>query len=274
MDLIQTMERNIEFAMYVCVAATLLFVAWKLHNKKNRRERGFTQTTAEETNRIKFIPHTDKGPFAEPPNWGAIAGVLCFFAGGMPFLLGFNLLLFSFLGIGLTICVLSKTMYGKNNWPATVFTVGVATEAVLASIILKSHGRMIHGHPAVWIGLMAAGLLIALISLLLHGRRIRRDWIRVEAKCIDREIYEDFSYTDGEDTKKVWYFRLLCEFELNGRQYRVTPNFWRSFATKRGISNFLENNISSDGMCELHVNPSNPLQTEFAGHDIKDALLH
>ena len=126
--------------------------------------------------------------------------------------------------------------------------------------------------PEGWIVVSAAGLLFGFLSLLLKGRKVRRNWIRVQAKCLDREIRK--MHTLDADSGKAWFFQLLCEFELDGRAYQVTPSFWRSFATKMGITNFLARNISPEGICELYVNPDNPLQTEFVGRDLKDILLH
>lgn len=116
-----------------------------------------------------------------------------------------------------------------------------------------------------------SGLLIMAIGLIRSGQKNRRHWIRVQARCLDQDYWREWS--DGPDDGKTWTFRVLCEIELNGRTYRVTPGYWSSFGAQRSVQRFLDKNIK-DGMCELHVNPDDPLQTEFVGHDIKDVLLH
>ena len=120
-----------------------------------------------------------------------------------------------------------------------------------------------------------AGLVIGLFSVFFRGRGIRRNWKKVFAQCIDGEIKQVFS-TPGirGGAKKTWTFQLLCEFELSGKQYMVTPGYWSTFISERGLRKFLDRVISPDGTCQLWVNPDNPLQAELLVNDIKDLLLH
>ena len=136
---------------------------------------------------------------------------------------------------------------------------------------IKLPGYFRHRPELVIIAVCLSGLLVIAISLICAGRKTRRHWRRVRARCLDREIWKEDG--DGPDSGKTWNFQTLCEFELDGEAYRVTPGYWSTFATRAGIQRFLNKNIQ-EGMCELHVNPDNPLQTEFVGHDIKDLLLH
>lgn len=71
-----------------------------------------------------------------------------------------------------------------------------------------------------------------------------------------------------------WAFRLVCEFELDGRRFTVTPDYWSTFISEGSVQNFLGKVVSPDGKCQLWVNPKNPLQTELIANDIKDFLLH
>lgn len=120
-----------------------------------------------------------------------------------------------------------------------------------------------------------AGLVIALFSIFFRGRIIRRNWKKVSAQCIDREIKRILS-TPGlrGGARKTWTFQLLCEFEIGGKQYMVTPGYWTTFISERGLQKFLNRVITPDGKCQLWVNPDNLLQTELIGKDIKDLLLH
>jgi hypothetical protein len=114
--------------------------------------------------------------------------------------------------------------------------------------------------------------VFGLLSLAYDARKRRRNWKRIKAKRLDKEIYKEKTI-DADGHGITWHFQLLCEFELDGKTYKVTPAYWRTFFTKRGAKNFLESKIKN-GMCELYVNPDNPLETEFVGNDIKDFLLH
>lgn len=120
-----------------------------------------------------------------------------------------------------------------------------------------------------------AGLVIALFSVFFRGRRIRRNWGKVPAHCIDGEIKRVLS-TPGlrGGAKKTWTFQLLCKFELREKQHMVTPGYWTTFMSERRLRKFLDRAISPSGKCQLWVNPDNPLQAELIGNDIKDLLLH
>ena len=91
------------------------------------------------------------------------------------------------------------------------------------------------------------GFLLALLSLLFAARTARKNW------------------------KKVG---VQCEFELHGKQYTVTPDYWSTFMSERRLQKFLNKVISPDGTCQLWVNPKNPLQAELSANDIRDFLLH
>ncbi len=117
------------------------------------------------------------------------------------------------------------------------------------------------------------GFVLALLSLLFSGRGRRRGWKKIEAQCVDREIREVYAQPrPGEGP--TWAFRLLCKFDYEGKNYLVTPGFWRTFATEHGIRSFLSKEISSEGRCFLYVNPRIPLETELAAGDIAEKLLH
>ena len=143
---------------------------------------------------------------------------------------------------------------------ASIFISGVFIPSMLG----------LHSHWILWICLL--GLTVMFSSLLISGRSERKNWIKLEAYCIDSEIKQELSM--DPEGGKTWNFRLICQYTFNGKTYRVTPDFWRSFATESGIKRFLEKNIHSNSTCQLYINPENPLQTEFVGRDIKDVLVH
>ena len=129
-----------------------------------------------------------------------------------------------------------------------------------------------------WVALLSVPAFVLMCgSHLLLARRRRATWVRVPARCLDRELRQ--AMANGE---AVWAFRLLCEFEYNELTYRVTPTHWRQFTVQplapdkgKGVAEKeLDRLVDSDGVCWLHINPDNPTETELASRDIAEALLH
>jgi hypothetical protein len=119
------------------------------------------------------------------------------------------------------------------------------------------------------------GLFIGLVSIIFRGRITRRSWKKVLAKCIDKECKSVLGRPGlSGGTRRTWTFLLLCEFEMDGKRYTVTPGYWSTFISEVRVQKFLSKVISSSGECQLWVNPKNPLQTELIANDIKDLLLH
>ena len=119
------------------------------------------------------------------------------------------------------------------------------------------------------------GLLLALFSLLFRARTFRKNWQKIEAHCIDQEWKKVLGAPGLKGgVRMTWTFQLLCEFELHGKRFTVTPDYWSTFLSERRLEKFLTKVISPDGKCQLWVNPKNPLQAELSAADIKDFLLH
>ena len=119
------------------------------------------------------------------------------------------------------------------------------------------------------------GLVFLIASVFFRGRNVRKNWKKVSAQCIDKEIKCVFGAPGLRGgSRKAWTFQLLCEYEIDGKQYTVTPGYWTTFISERRLQTFLGKVISPEGKCQLWVNPDNPLQTEITGNDIKDLLLH
>lgn len=119
------------------------------------------------------------------------------------------------------------------------------------------------------------GIVLGLSSIFFKGRILRRNWTKVIAQCTDKE-WKSVLGAPGRHggVRKTWTFQLLCEFELDGKWYTVTPAYWSTFISEGRLQSFLDKLISPDGTCPLWVNPKNPLQAELIANDIKDFLLH
>jgi hypothetical protein len=117
------------------------------------------------------------------------------------------------------------------------------------------------------ISLMVFGLVLLFASRFSFGRNLFYAFEAVEAACIDREILEveDPDSIGSFNNNTFWVPRILCEFDYQGRRYRVTPIIVKivAFNSEEGAKNFLDDKIDSKGKCTLWVNPKNPLHTVF-----------
>lgn len=113
------------------------------------------------------------------------------------------------------------------------------------------------------------GFSLFLLGALISNRAKRRDWLRIEATCIDRE-YKRVASNRGN----TWRFRLLCKFKLDGKEYTVTPFYYSSFASEKRLLRFFDEVISTQQTCPLWVNSHNPLETEISAGGAPDFLLH
>ncbi|MDD5260513.1 MAG: hypothetical protein PHD76_01565 [Methylacidiphilales bacterium] len=163
--------------------------------------------------------------------------------------------------------------YDDPSKPMRVQTNLYALVGVL--VFLGGFLLFLQKHDRIYLCVAVVALGLACLGLLFVGRSKRRGWQRLNAVCIDREHKRCHRIGGGAASGGyTWAFRLLCKFEFEGTEYSVTPGFWRSFASEKGLLRFLEKTINGDGICALYVNPQNPLQTEFSGGDLADWLLH
>ena len=153
----------------------------------------------------------------------------------------------------------SKPMMIQTNWYALIGAI----------VFVGGCGLYFRKHDINYIYIAAAGLLFAFVGLWFVARNKRRGWVKIEVECVDREIKKSFS-----NKGYTWAFRLVCKFNYDNKNYSVTPIFWRTFGSENSIKKFLASKIHGDGRCFLYVNPKNPLQTDFAGEDIAEKLLH
>jgi hypothetical protein len=159
------------------------------------------------------------------------------------------------------------------DFVAPLGLLGFVIFAVLAAKQAKAHGpQSIHNSKYLLIAF--ASLAVAFVGVLLRSRREHRGWEIVPAKCMDRELRRAY-VSRGRTRGWHWYSRIVCEFDYNGARVRVTPNvYWSSFTSEEAAKRFLDQRISPDGDCKLHVNPKNPVQTELFGQGIKEKLVY
>jgi hypothetical protein len=89
-------------------------------------------------------------------------------------------------------------------------------------------------------------------------------WVQLTARCIDREIQERH-YPGKGNVKIVWECRLLCEFNHDGTEYRVTPEISHiaGFQSQDTAQKYLTERIRPDGTSSLWIDPRNPLHAVF-----------
>jgi len=143
-------------------------------------------------------------------------------------------------------------------------------------LILTGFGAFFGGVPLmnanivstpVGIGIMVGGIVLLLASRFAAGYRLYRHFVRVDAKCLDRDVQE-FKSPDNAGTlikNTFWAPRILCEYRYNGQTRTVTPIIVKTvaFSTEHEAHAFLNSRIDRDQNCTLWINPEVPLQTFF-----------
>ncbi|MDI1302965.1 MAG: hypothetical protein PSX71_13755 [bacterium] len=134
-----------------------------------------------------------------------------------------------------------------------------------AAVFVGAVWFMASGH-AQWPVLVAAltGLLTIFLGRIYAAFNKQAGWIRVTARCIDRDLQER-DYPARGNVKVVWECRLLCEFSHDGREYRVTPEASRlaGCPSRQALAQYLQEKIQPDGLCTLWIDPENPLHAVF-----------
>lgn len=109
---------------------------------------------------------------------------------------------------------------------------------------------------------MGVPVLVCLVGGIVIWIRNSNRFVRVSARCIDREI----RYLGGVGEQGLWdrdwHCRIFCEFTWNGKKYQVTPQEW-VFTTKSDAEDFLAGRISTDDGCSLLIDQSNPLRCKL-----------
>lgn len=114
---------------------------------------------------------------------------------------------------------------------------------------------------------MVVSFLTMLASRFVMASVLYKDWIKIDALCIDEDIQvfkERVSTSEGRTRiADVWKVRVLCEFYYNGRDYTVTPEIPRTsgFSTKTSAEKYLSKLIRVDKHCALWIDPKNSLHT-------------
>jgi len=150
-----------------------------------------------------------------------------------------------------------------------------------ALTFLAGLSLVVCGFAGLGLALAGAGWLAAFGSIFINAARAkakRAVWPVVSARCTDRELQRKI-YNNGDDG---WSWRVVCEINFAGKNYRVTPKVhWSDagqadapFWSEEKARQFIAQTITPDGDCKLRVNPDNPLEAElirmpFRSHDQK-----
>ena len=118
------------------------------------------------------------------------------------------------------------------------------------------------------------GFPLVNVGIIMSYRGKYRDWLRIEAACLDREHRRIYSNDGGDSGGYTWAFRLLCRFNFLGKDYTVTPSYGRTYISENGVLRLYAKAITTRQTCFLWVNPKNPLATELSTGGLVDFLLH
>jgi hypothetical protein len=128
----------------------------------------------------------------------------------------------------------------------------------------------LYKYEGLGLALAAGGMSITLGSIYLYElqvKKIRAAWPVVFARCVNRKLVKVAAGERGE----ALFWRLDCEFNYAGRDYRVIPKVrWNAtarvetaFWSEETARLFLEKVVTSTGECKLRLNPQNFLEAEL-----------
>ena len=122
-------------------------------------------------------------------------------------MLGFKILLFSFIGVGFVVFFAVRYQTGQANWRYLFFPLSLTIISVVVRLLLKEQAPWTR-RMEIWLALMVGGLFLAVVSLWVKGRITRRNWKRLRAKCLDQKIFEDWGKRTGFGKNLVFSARL------------------------------------------------------------------
>ncbi len=143
---------------------------------------------------------------------------------------------------------------GIYQTPLTLFT-GLGGAAIFIGSIVA---LLVYRQPKSVLIFGVGGLIMAGLGRVYAAWHEQRDWVEVQAKCIDLE-YE--AIPNGHDMRnEQWIFRTLCEYSRNGKTHQITPSSsnMTGFTSEDGLKSYLDETMSDSGQCTLWINPNNP----------------
>ena len=152
---------------------------------------------------------------------------------------------------------------GFENWAGYVAVISIIGFPIGCgmAIYLKEHGR--NPFPGIYIAI--ASWAICLVSLAIKNKLKKKDWIFIDAKCVDREVRKVRAHKG-----MTWASRILCEFEYGGSLIKCTPTVhWNTWRSESDAHHFLDSRIDPNGGCSLKINPRNPKEANLSGRRLK-----
>ena len=148
------------------------------------------------------------------------------------------------------------------NTPFTIFTGFGGALLFFASITLV----MVKGFPTWYLGFAGFGIFMGIMGRFYAAWHKYHRWPSVTAQVLDKEI-RDFQVPKKGmvGMRTIWSFRVLCEFNYQGRTYQVTPITTNimDFRSKSALEKYLEETITLSQTCTIWINPDNVLQSCF-----------
>jgi len=147
------------------------------------------------------------------------------------------------------------------NTSLTLFTGFGGAALFLGSVIYLLLFKQVQG---LVLAIGMAGLIMIFLGRIYAAFNKQGGWLQLTARCIDREIQERH-YPSKGNINIVWEYRLLCVFNHNGTEYRVTPeaSHVMGFQSQDIAKKYLTERIRPDGTCKVWVDPRNALHAVF-----------
>jgi len=152
---------------------------------------------------------------------------------------------------------------GFENWAGYVAVISIVGFPIGCGIAIysKEHGQ--NPFPGIYIAI--ASWAVCLVALAIKNNLKKKDWIFIDAKCVDREIRRVRAHKGIN-----WASRILCEFKHEDALIQCTPTVhWSTWRSEPDAHIFLDSRIDPSGGCTLKVNPRNLLETNLSGRRLK-----
>ncbi len=179
---------------------------------------------------------------------------------------------FGFMAVAAIAICIFKLASPRRSQPMMTDPNGIVLFLSMAGILtfLAGLSLAVLGFESLGLSLAGAGFLAIFGSIFINAARAkakRAAWPVVSARCTDRELQTKI-YTEH---KTGWSWRVVCEINFAGKNYRVSPKVhWSDagqvdepFWSEEKARHFLARAIAPDGQCQLRVNPHNPLEAEL-----------
>jgi len=150
-----------------------------------------------------------------------------------------------------------------DNWAGYLAVISIVGFPIGCGIAIysKEHGQ----NPFIGISIAISSWAVCLVALAIKNNLKKKDWIFIDAKCVDRDIRKVRAHKG-----MTWASRILCEFKHEDVLIQCTPTVhWNTWRSESDAHDFLDSRIDPSGGCTLKVNPRNLRETNLSDRRLK-----